>query len=244
MHVLIADLDEDAAGFGEEVAGDGQAVAEVGQVAVDAQFPRVAERLHLLGLSRRVFGLAVFHVPLACADLPVRPELDAVGWVEVDRLHLPFEPFLLGQAGHDGERVAEDHAVGPVRIVLVELDFLVEAVEAVEVGEQVELLLGGPGDVAGEEVVDEGLRVQFFLDVNGDHRDGQGLPVLLVLPLPHQLRIERQIPRIKHRLRLLLDQKVAQLLRRNILPRILMLDGLNGGGSGGLFLGHVLRINQ
>ena len=31
MNVLVADLEEDAAGFGEEVAGDGEAVTQVGE---------------------------------------------------------------------------------------------------------------------------------------------------------------------------------------------------------------------
>ncbi len=32
MHVLVADLHEDAAGLGEQVAGGGEAVAQVGEV--------------------------------------------------------------------------------------------------------------------------------------------------------------------------------------------------------------------
>jgi hypothetical protein len=57
MHVLVADLDEDAAGLGEQVAGGGEAVAEVAEVAVDAQLPGVAERLDLLRLAGQVVGL-------------------------------------------------------------------------------------------------------------------------------------------------------------------------------------------
>ena len=43
MHVLVADLHEDAAGLGEQLAGDDQPVAQVGQVGVDAELPGVAE---------------------------------------------------------------------------------------------------------------------------------------------------------------------------------------------------------
>ena len=51
MHILIADLDEDAAGLGEQLAGDDEPVAQVGEVRVDAELPGVAERLDLLGLA-------------------------------------------------------------------------------------------------------------------------------------------------------------------------------------------------
>jgi hypothetical protein len=40
------------------------------------------------------------------------------------------------QAGHHQQRVAEDHPVRPVLVVLVEVDLLVEVVDAVEVVEQ------------------------------------------------------------------------------------------------------------
>ena len=84
MHVLIADLHEDAAGLGEQVAGDDEPVAQVGQVGVDAELPGVAEGRDLLRLAGGVLGLAVLHVALAGAHLPVGAELDAVGRVEVD----------------------------------------------------------------------------------------------------------------------------------------------------------------
>src|SRR4051794_29252638 len=121
MNISVADLDEYAAALGEEVAGGGEAVAEVGQVAVDAQLPGIAERLDLLGLAGQVLGLGVLHVALAGADLPVATELDAVGRVEVDALHLAAQTLALGETRHDEQAVAEDEAVGPVLVVLVEL---------------------------------------------------------------------------------------------------------------------------
>ena len=90
------------------VAGGGEAVTEIRQVAVDAEFPGVAERLDLLRLARQVLGLRVLHVPLAGAHLPVAAELDAVGRVEVDALHAPAEPLLLSQTGHHHQAVAQD----------------------------------------------------------------------------------------------------------------------------------------
>ena len=88
MDVLVADLDEAAAALGEQVPRDDEPVAQVGEVRVDAEFPGVAECLDLLDLEAGVFELAVLHVALAGADLPVRAELDAVGRVHVDHLDL------------------------------------------------------------------------------------------------------------------------------------------------------------
>ena len=129
MDVLIADLHEDRAGLGEQIAGDGEPVAQVGQVAVDAVAPGVAERLDLLRLAGDVVGVAVLHVAAGGGPLEVAVELDAVGRVEVDALHLAAQALALGQAGHHLERVAEDHAVRPVLVVLVELG-LVDALRA------------------------------------------------------------------------------------------------------------------
>ena len=97
MHVLVADLDEYAAGLGEQVAGDGQPVTQVGEVGVVAELSGIAEGTHLFRLAGGVFGLAILHVALAGAHLLVGAELDAIGRVDVDRLDLPLEPFLLGQ---------------------------------------------------------------------------------------------------------------------------------------------------
>ena len=71
MHVLVADLHEDAPALGQQFAGDDEPVAEVRQVGVDAELPGVAERLDLLRLARGVLGLAVLDVALAGGDLPV-----------------------------------------------------------------------------------------------------------------------------------------------------------------------------
>ncbi len=88
MDIFIADLHEDGAGIGEEIAGDGEPVAQVGEVAVDAVAPGVAEGFDLLGLAGDVVGLAVLHVAAGGGPLEVAVELDAVGRVEVDALHL------------------------------------------------------------------------------------------------------------------------------------------------------------
>ena len=116
---------------------------------MDPEFPGVAERLDLLGLARGVLELAVLDVALARRDLPVRAELDAVRRVDVDHLNLAAELLSLGERRHHLEAVAEDHAVRPVGVVLVEVDLL-EVVEPVERVEERELrLVLGPARRCG-----------------------------------------------------------------------------------------------
>ena len=139
MDVFIADLHEDGAGVGEEIAGNGEAVAEVGEVAVDAVPPGVAEGFDLLRLAGDVAGVTVFHVAAGGGPLEVAVELDAVGRVEVDALHLATQSLALGEAGHHLQRVAQDHPVRPVLVVLVELGLVDTCGYAVEIGEQIRL---------------------------------------------------------------------------------------------------------
>ena len=140
MHVLIPDLYEDAAAFRQQVPRHGQPIPQVRQVRVNAVAPRVPERLHLLRLAGDVGGVAVLHVAAGGGPLEVGVELDAVGRIEVDALDLAAQPFALRQRRHHLQAVAEDHAVRPVGVVLVELGAGVGARQAVEVGEQVELV--------------------------------------------------------------------------------------------------------
>ena len=116
-----------------------RAVAQVGEVAVDAVAPRIAERLHLLRFAGDVVGFAVFDVAAGGAPLEVGVELDAVRRVDIDALHLPAQPFALGQAGHHLQAVAQDQAVRPVGAVAVEVGGGGVVGDAVEVAEQVHL---------------------------------------------------------------------------------------------------------
>ena len=104
---------------------------------MDAVAPGVAEGFDLLGLAGDVVSLAVLHVAAGGGPLEVAVEFDAIGRVEVDALHAPAQALALGQAGHDLEGVAEDHAVGPVLVVGVELGLVHALGDAVEVGEEV-----------------------------------------------------------------------------------------------------------
>ena len=127
MHILVPDLNEDAAGVSKKLARQKQTVAEVRQIRVHAQLPGVAERLHLHHLARQVVVLAVLHVPLVYARLEVAAELDAVGRVHIDALHLAAHLLALQKRAHHQQAVAQDHPVRPVHVVLIELDLVGEA---------------------------------------------------------------------------------------------------------------------
>ena len=88
MHVLVTYLHKNAAALREQVSCNGQPVTEVGEVGVNSITPRVAERLDLLGLASDVFGFAVLDVSAGGGPLEVGVELDAVGRIKVDALHL------------------------------------------------------------------------------------------------------------------------------------------------------------
>jgi hypothetical protein len=55
---------------------------------VNAVSPGIPERFHLLRLARDVLGLPVFHVAAGRRPLEVAVELDPVGRVEINALHL------------------------------------------------------------------------------------------------------------------------------------------------------------
>jgi hypothetical protein len=90
------------------------------------------------------------------------------------------------------------------------------------------------------QVLDEGLRVDLLLDVDRHDRHRERLGVLRVLALPHKLRVERGVARVEHgaRLLLVLHHEVAQLFRRDVDPRVLVADRLDGRRAGQLLLGH------
>ncbi len=123
MYIFIADLYKDRAGVGEQVAGHGESVAQVAEVGVDAVAPGIAECFYLFGFASDVVGSTVLHIAGGGAPLEVGVELDAVGRVEVDALHLAAQALALGSGGHHLQAVAEDHAVAPVGLMLVEFGF-------------------------------------------------------------------------------------------------------------------------
>ena len=97
--------------------------------------PRIPKGFHLLRLAGNVLGFAVFYVPAGGGPLEVGVELDAVGWVDVDTLHLAAQSLPLRQGRHYLQTIPQDHAVAPVGLVLVELGAVGPIRQPVEVCE-------------------------------------------------------------------------------------------------------------
>src|SRR5208337_4602412 len=127
------------------------------------------------------------------------------------------------------ERVPQDHAVGPLLIVLVKLDLAVEF-QLIEVIEE-----------AGKEAAVLGLLwllrlysfdndagLDDFLNVDRHDVDFERFPVLFILALPDELRVERRVAGIEHlrRLRFILGHEVPQLLGRDVLAGVVMPVGV------------------
>jgi len=137
VDVFIRDLDKDGAAGGEEVAGEQEAVAQVGQVRVQAELPGVAVGLDHFRFAGHVFVVIVGDVALADERLEVAAELDAVGRVHVDHLHLAAKAFVAQQRVHGHQGVAQHHPVRPVVLVLIGAEHLVRH-GMLRVGEQLE----------------------------------------------------------------------------------------------------------
>jgi hypothetical protein len=208
----------------------------VGESSIHTLDDLKRHRINEVALASGIFCLAVLYVAFAGAHLPVGAELDAVGRVKVDGLDLALESFLLCQRSHHQQRVAKNHAIRPVLLVVVEVHLLVKSLwPAIEVCEQVGLVLRLL--LQSGQSVDDGLRVNLLLDVDGHYRHSQVFPVLLVFSLPHQLRVKRRIARVEHGLggEFLFGHEVAQLLGGDVGALVLVADGFNLLGSNSFF---------
>ncbi len=87
------------------------------------------------------------------------------------------------------------------------------------------------------QCVDDRLGMNPFLNVNRHYRNTEIGAVLLFLALSDQLRIERRITRIDHRLgsEFFVCHKIAQFLGGDVGALVLVLDGLDFGRGGLLF---------
>ena len=87
--------------------------------------------------------------------------------------------------------------------------------------------------VCAQQIVDQNLGMNFFLDVERRRVDDEVAPVLLVLAAPDELRIEIGVARILYRawaLLLLLNDGLI-LGRRNVLPLgLVVLERFDGFG--------------
>lgn len=73
--------------------------------------------------------------------------------------------------------------------------------------------------------------MDLLLDVNRHRGHGQVLRVLLVFPLPRQLRVQRWIAGIENRIRLILFYKSPQLFGRYVHPLVSVFNVIDGGGG-------------
>ena len=88
MDIFISNLHKDRAGISQQIPCHGQSVPQVCQIRVNPIPPCVTERLHLFRLARDVVDVAVLHIAAGRGPLEIGVELDAVGRIDVDALHL------------------------------------------------------------------------------------------------------------------------------------------------------------
>jgi len=154
--------------------------------------PSIAESFDLLRFAGNVFGIAVLHVATGCRPLKVGIKFNAIRRIKINALNLAAQSFTLGQRSHHLKAVAQNHAVGPVLIVLIEIRFGGFRRYAVEIGKKVGLCFGSlfVGFSAAQKIVNQNFGVNFFLNVKRRNMNNQLRPVLLVLAAPDNLRIE------------------------------------------------------
>lgn len=191
MHIFIADLDEDTSRLCEQIAGNKKSVSQVAQIGMDTVLPGIAEGFNLFRLTRHVVQFAVLDVAAGSGPLEIAVELDAVGRVHVDALYLAAHAFPFGQTGHDLKRVAQNHAVGPVLVVLIEIGLIHAGRNTVEIREQAESALLGIAFPAAfaHQVFNKGLGMDFFLNIQGRSLYGKRI-VSVVLAAPDKLGVK------------------------------------------------------
>src|ERR1700722_11791234 len=130
--------------------------------------PRIAKRLHLFRFPCDMCGVTILYVPACGAPLKVAIELDPVRRIQINALHLTSQALALSEARHHLQRVAEDHSIRPVLVVLIELGLVYTFRKAVEICEQIRAALASnlfPLTTLTEQVVDKGLWMNLLLDV-------------------------------------------------------------------------------
>src|SRR5579862_334915 len=112
---------------------------------MDSISPSISECLYLLRLTGNVFYVSVFHISCRGGPLEVRIELNAIGRIKIDALHLATESLSLSQRSHHLQTVAKNHAVGPMGIMLIELCLCGFAGKSIEISKEVDLRFRGLG---------------------------------------------------------------------------------------------------
>ncbi len=192
---------------------------------MDAQFPCVAKSANLLRLTGCVFG-TILDIALASAHLPVRVEPYTVGGINVHGLHLALKTLFFGKGRHHHQRVTQDKAVCPVLFVVVEVDLLLKIRgTAVEVFKKV--CLFGDCFPHARQGVNDRLRVDLFLYVDGNDGNAKVFAILFVLAFPDKLRVQRRIAGIEHGFwrRLFFGDKIPEFFRGYVCSLVIMLQG-------------------
>jgi len=105
---------------------------------VDSIAPSIPKGLDLLRFTSDVRCIPVLDIAAGGRPLEVAVELDAIGGVEVDALHLSAQSFPFGQACHDLQAVSQNHSILPMSFVLVELGSICPFWQTVEVSKQIQ----------------------------------------------------------------------------------------------------------
>ena len=198
MHILIADLHEYASRIRQQIPRHSQSVPQVRKIAVYAVSPRVAECLHLFGLTGYLARVTVLHVAARRAPLEVAVEFYAVWRVDVYALNFAAEALAFGEARHHMEAVAQDHPVAPVLVVRVKFSLVGAVRNAVEVAEEIELVIWRVTLVLlclTPEIVYQNLRVYLLLYIERRRGDDEVAPVQFILASPDKLGVEIAVAR-------------------------------------------------
>ena len=156
---------------------------------MNAILPSISERLHLLRFAANALSLSLFNLYTRSRYLPIGIEFDAVRRININALHLPAQMLALGEARHHKQAVAEDHAVRPMLVVLVEFKLGFRIVEPIEIRKQIGrvALLRCAHLRTADKIVNNRLGMHLFLDEELGCLDNEVGPVLPVLATPDQL---------------------------------------------------------
>ena len=140
---------------------------------MDPERPRIPIGFDLLSFAGQIL-FSVLYIALKDCGLEVGGELDTVGWVNIDHLHLASKVFSVCKGAHHGEAIAEDEAVRPIYVVLVKIDGF--AVILLWIGEEFTL------DVLAFCNLQNGFGTHAFVDMQCNGIDGERLCLLFACP--------------------------------------------------------------
>lgn len=134
---------------------------------MNAIAPSIAESLNLFWLSRDVVDIPILHVAAGRRPLKIRIKRNAVWRVDVNALNPTAKSFPLNQRRHHLQSVAEDHAVCPVGVVLIELSLRRLAWQPIKICKEIDLGLRRLGVCFGAalQIVNQDFGMNLLLDI-------------------------------------------------------------------------------